>query len=322
MVRATIRVVGVLFIMAIQWATADHDGDMLGRIAEPWPTPEHDQCSVWILDAADGRVTECLSSVLNLATTGAGQIALEYVPPLAAGNTAVTVGSVKFELIHANSGAVQRRIENQAPYMLLGDVQSKGMRVYFPWTPALGNHWLTVTEHTGRQGRGEVQRRLQVAFTVVDSLDPTTQQPTPSRSLSPATAGPTAPPTLHLSPPSPTPTPTQFPTPSPTPVPTPNPTPTPTRAPTLSPTRMPSVVPTPVPTRTPTLSPSPTPSSSPTPSPTPVSTLNLTQAPIPAPTPTPTPYPSPVPTLVPNSYSAPPIAEWCVLNLRFCRARP
>jgi dipeptidyl aminopeptidase/acylaminoacyl peptidase len=91
-------------------------------------------------------------------------------------NTAPTkVGSVQFTL----DGQLIKT-ENTAPYAIAGDRNSGAD--YRAWTPALGNHTLTVTPYSGRNASGTAGASLTINFTFTDGAPAPTATPVPSGS--------------------------------------------------------------------------------------------------------------------------------------------
>ena len=72
-----------------------------------------------------------------------------------------TVGSVRFAL----DGNSNYRTETAPPYALGGDASGD----YAAWTPAVGNHSLTVTPFSGAGGTGTAGTALTVSFSVQNS---------------------------------------------------------------------------------------------------------------------------------------------------------
>ncbi len=73
-----------------------------------------------------------------------------------------TVGSVRFSL----DARENYQTESSAPYAIAGDEPGPD---YNPWTPAVGEHTLTVTPYSAAGGNGEAGAALTVRFSVVDA---------------------------------------------------------------------------------------------------------------------------------------------------------
>ena len=73
-----------------------------------------------------------------------------------------TVGSVRFSL----DARENYQTESNAPYAIAGDEAGPD---YNPWTPAVGEHTLTVTPYSQAGGEGEAGTALTVRFSVIDA---------------------------------------------------------------------------------------------------------------------------------------------------------
>ncbi|UOG73407.1 PQQ-dependent sugar dehydrogenase [Hymenobacter tibetensis] len=82
-----------------------------------------------------------------------------------------TVGSVRF----AYDGNADYKVETLAPYAIAGDNGLvNGNPNYNAWTPAVGNHTLTVTPYTQGGAGGNAGTPLTIAFTVTNAVTPPT----------------------------------------------------------------------------------------------------------------------------------------------------
>ena len=95
-------------------------------------------------------------ATINLATTGPNlNLRVDTSPPV--------LGSVRFNL----DGDAAYKIDSRAPYTIGGD---NIWDDYLPWTPAPGNHSLTVTPYSAAAGGGTAGSPVTVNFTVTDQI--------------------------------------------------------------------------------------------------------------------------------------------------------
>ena len=108
-------------------------------------------------------------ATLNLATLPTRHLNIR------ANTSPATVGSVRFAL----DGNSNYRTETEPPYALAGDTSAD----YWPWTPAVGSHTLTVTPYSGAGGKGTAGKALPSTFTVSDAAGTPATQAASSLSL-------------------------------------------------------------------------------------------------------------------------------------------
>ena len=78
-----------------------------------------------------------------------------------ANTSPATVGSVRFAL----DGNSNYRTETAPPYALAGDSSGD----FWPWTPSVGSHTVTVTPYSGAGATGTAGMPLTISFTVTSS---------------------------------------------------------------------------------------------------------------------------------------------------------
>jgi N-acetylneuraminic acid mutarotase len=205
-------------------------------------------------DADIGPMTDGM--VINFAQLGTRNLSVR------ANTSPAKVGSVRF----GYDGAANYRTETYAPYTIAGDSFNTQVIDYYPWTPSVGAHTLTVTAFTGASGSGSASNAYVVRFTVIEQSPTATFTPLPSATAS-ATSTPTPTPTATVATEdeSATATPTATSEFTATPTPTPTASPTPTATATASPTSTATATATPSATATPTPASSATPTATPTP---------------------------------------------------------
>ena len=95
-------------------------------------------------------------AVLNFSELGTNNLSV------VANTNPATVGSVRFSLDDREN----YQTESNAPYAIAGDEVGPD---YNPWTPAVGEHTLTVTPYSEAGGQGEAGTVLTVRFSVADA---------------------------------------------------------------------------------------------------------------------------------------------------------
>ena len=95
-------------------------------------------------------------AVLNFSELGTNNLSV------VANTNPATVGSVRFSL----DARENYQTESNAPYAIAGDEAGPD---YNPWTPAVGEHVLTVTPYSEAGGQGEAGTALTVRFSVADA---------------------------------------------------------------------------------------------------------------------------------------------------------
>ncbi|MEM7131230.1 MAG: DUF5060 domain-containing protein [Chloroflexota bacterium] len=127
------------------------------------------------------------STTINLAEVGSS---LNIRANIESGS----VGSVRFAL-DENSNYLT---ENVPPYSLAGDADGN----YRSWTPSVGNHTVSATAYSGKNGTGTASAPLTINFTIINSGSGSTSTPTPTTSGPTNTPTPSATPTATALPPS------------------------------------------------------------------------------------------------------------------------
>ena len=120
-----------------------------------------------------------------------------------------TVGSVRFALDDREN----YQTESNAPYAIAGDEPGPD---YTPWTPAVGEHTLTVTPYSEAGGNGEAGTALTVRFNVVDASTNAAEAQTEPAPTEPVTPEPVTPEPVTPEPVTPEPVTPAPPTPEPT----------------------------------------------------------------------------------------------------------
>ena len=145
-------------------------GDDVTVTANPQPAPATQAVTALVLINADtgqpipGFAPLTTGSVLNLATLPTRRLSVR------ADTSPSLVGSVKFGL----DGNTSYQNENSAPYSLTGNTPGGG---YNPWTPSVGQHALTATPYTLKNGGGTAGTSMAVFFEVIDEPATDTQTP-------------------------------------------------------------------------------------------------------------------------------------------------
>jgi hypothetical protein len=155
-----------------------------GTVPTPTPTPTpttgQSVTSLTLINADTDQPIAGYDPLPNNATLNLADLPTRNLN-LRANTNPTVVGSVRFNY----DGNASYRIETQAPYAIGSDALVNNVPDYNAWTPAVGNHTLTVTPYTQGGAAGTAGTALTLAFTVTNNATTPTTLRTPDSPANP-----------------------------------------------------------------------------------------------------------------------------------------